>query len=281
MKSMNSQVILTIVLALLFNYYSYSQDTVKSVDEFSKVSCYVEIYSSNKFLGNATGFFFSTAHKSYFITNNHVVGGKYYQNDYIQKYKHAAPLDSIPNRLEIRVHGSSLGKTGIIRLPLVNNNKPIYISFNNPSNIPLDIMDVAAIPINNASIDSKDINILFLGPINENRDLVLYPSTELFIVGFPYDYGKLSNYPLWKRGTIASEPNLADNNSDIDATTRSGMSGSPVIFRGASYVTKQGQNYSGVSTFLVGIYSAQNYMAEIGLVWKLSKVIDELNKLDQ
>jgi hypothetical protein len=264
-----------LLILIFFSINSYSQDAAP----LSKVSCYVEIYHGTKILANATGFFFSTTTKTYFITNNHVVGDKFFKDEYLQLHHHAAPADSIPNKLIVRVYGYGINRTFNITFPINQS----YIKFYNDVT-KNNLMDVVAIPVNDA-IKIQLNNTVALSAQDINSDLVLAPSTELFIVGFPYDFARFGVYPIWKRGTIASEPNMRDvNNSEfwIDATTRGGMSGSPVFFRGSSYATKASPNTitSQIKTFLVGIYSAQNYKIEIGVVWDLHNVIEELNKLN-
>jgi len=246
--------IITLYILILISINIYAQDA----NPLSKVSCYVEIYHNAKILGNATGFFFKTTTKTYFITNNHVVGDKFFKDEYLQIHKHVPPTDSIPNKLIVRAYGNGINRTSNITLALNQS----YIKFYNDV-AKTNLMDVVAIPINDAIQLQLTYTVALTGQ-GINTDLILSPSTELFIVGFPYDFARFSVYLIWKRGTIASDPNMRDvNNSQffIDATTRGGMSGSPVFFRGSSYATKMSPNtISGqINTFLVGIYSAQNY----------------------
>ncbi|GAA4087455.1 trypsin-like peptidase domain-containing protein [Mucilaginibacter panaciglaebae] len=267
------KIVLLLTIALLSITSLFAQD----VDPFSKSSCYVEIYNGKNILGNASGFFFHTKTKYYFITNNHVVGGDFAKNEYKALHKHNIPADSVANLLKVRLYNSSLNSTFFIELPLLSNNKNNYMIFNDGNGNP---MDIVAIPIITAlSIQLSNTRVLSTRYMNSN--LFLLPATDLFVVGFPYDWGKTNAYPVWKKGSIASE---ADNKGFwIDATTRSGMSGSPVYFRSNAYIDKLGNTkaFSSLDTFLVGIYSAQSYIAELGVVWNLSSVISQLNTLDQ
>lgn len=64
------------------------------------------------------------------------------------------------------------------------------------------------------------------------EDIEIEVGGEIFIVGFPFGMGVDDVFPLWKRGTIASEPLIKPNGLSmfyIDATTMPGMSGSPVF----------------------------------------------------
>nr|WP_157649969.1 serine protease [Burkholderia ubonensis] len=63
-------------------------------------------------------------------------------------------------------------------------------------------------------------------------DISVGVGTDLFIVGFPYGYSPTQPFPVYKRGTVASEPLLPHEGLPyflIDANTAPGMSGSPVF----------------------------------------------------
>ena len=67
-------------------------------------------------------------------------------------------------------------------------------------------------------------------------DAVYSVGSEVFVLGFPRGLRTQSNFPIWKRGTIATEPAIPRDDGAplilIDAATRKGMSGSPVcVFR--------------------------------------------------
>lgn len=58
------------------------------------------------------------------------------------------------------------------------------------------------------------------------------------------------------------------------------MSGSPVLLGGDFYQTIRAVVTEGnVATFLVGVYSAQNYNDELAVVTRLDKVFQVLNSL--
>ena len=95
------------------------------------------------------------------------------------------------------------------------------------------------------------------------------------IIGFPLGLTGPGVFPIWKTGHIASEPALdykAEPLFLIDATTRGGMSGSPVVFRATGgYKQKTGEYIisSGPVTLFLGIYSGRLHKAsEIGRVWR-------------
>jgi hypothetical protein len=106
-------------------------------------------------------------------------------------------------------------------------------------------------------------------------------SDDVFVLGYPYDVKGGGNFPIWKRASIATEPDLNYNflpQMLVDTATRSGMSGSPVIFRRTGVhglVDGKMVDSSSIGTVedFLGIYSGR-YVgeskddAQLGIVWK-------------
>jgi hypothetical protein len=77
--------------------------------------------------------------------------------------------------------------------------------------------------------------LLDLYPINliTSKPLRIRVGMEVFILGYPFGASPPA-FPVWKRGTIASEPDLARLTQGyylVDTASRPGMSGAPVILR--------------------------------------------------
>lgn len=111
---------------------------------------------------------------------------------------------------------------------------------------------------------------------------------QVFIVGYPAGITPSGIFPIWKGGTIASEPyspvTLASYKTDdvimVDGLTRSGMSGAPVVC-----LTKPGDTFytdDGViietdkhEPLLVGVYAGREGVTSreadlaLGRVWKV------------
>jgi hypothetical protein len=102
--------------------------------------------------------------------------------------------------------------------------------------------------------------------------------SDVVVLGFPANVPTTSIFPIWKRGIIASEPNLRDEslNFYIDATTRPGMSGGPVYaVINSPFITDDGATVmaaGGPWYRLLGMYSAhfagEEQLPEIGIVWR-------------
>jgi len=112
-------------------------------------------------------------------------------------------------------------------------------------------------------------------PINEQDEPPPYEfgpmvGKDVFVLGYPF--GKLSLrlslFPIWKRASIASE--LAYQVEErpmflVDTATKSGMSGSPVV-----YVAGEFQQFMGVYS---GRYGGDDLRdVQLGRVWRSSLI---------
>jgi hypothetical protein len=94
-------------------------------------------------------------------------------------------------------------------------------------------------------------------------DMAIEVGNDVYVLGYPLGFSHFVNTPIWKRGSIASEPHAetAESRSKvmIDATTRRGMSGSPVVMRYKThYVTESGELQACVNaTRFVGVYASR------------------------
>ena len=92
-------------------------------------------------------------------------------------------------------------------------------------------VDIAVLPI---PFKPEELIISFY-PLNilANAALRIEIGMEVFILGYPFKIEPPA-YPVWKRGSVASEPQLAPLTTDymlVDTASRPGMSGAPVIRR--------------------------------------------------
>jgi len=286
MKS--KKIISFLVLYLISNVFLQkkltAQLTSEYVDKFSLSSCYTLGYKGEKYLWNATCFFVKVKSTIYLITNNHVVGGEKFIEEYKKNHKDSIPpKESFPDNLIVRVYDKYLNKYNNIEIPLKGKSNEKWINFYENDSFQNTILDVVAIRMHSYDYP-KFSYCTILDSNNMNQDLNLIPGGELFVVGYPLDSGQYILYPLWKRGTIASEANFYQFGKSwfwIDATTRQGMSGSPVFFRGTPYPSMRHNiiQSSEPFSFLVGIYSAQNYESELGVVIRLEKIFAKLNEI--
>ena len=148
-------------------------------------------------------------------------------------------------------------------------------------------VDVIAIPIIEKKNQPEHVNLF---PINALEfDEVFEPrvSDDVFVLGFPFGSKSKLEMPIWKKGSIATEISINIDNLPkllIDTATRSGMSGSPVIYqRNGAHVHPSGdmgKNVLGLIRGFLGVYSGRignsdNFKAQLGIVWR-QEVIKEI-----
>ena len=147
-----------------------------------------------------------------------------------------------------------------------------------------EFADAALLPIETATPNAVAINDRLANEISFGNDApklekpspehLLRVSADIFVVGYPdIVESRSSGLPIWKKGSIASEPQTRMPTFLIDATTNSGFSGSPVLCdvgrsRNMFTISKK------LPLDLIGIYSSHithdRYDPSIGVVWKMS-----------
>ncbi len=185
-----------------------------------------------------------------------------------------------------------------IELPLLDQTKPyikwkrvfasLYDSAQRPKwlihPIHKEVVDVVALELGTADKGSP------IKALNECDfdDIKPRVADEVFILGFPHSLNSGGNFPLWKRGSIASEPDVDLDKLPkmlVDTASRPGMSGSPVIYRrqgihGLVKGAATDETLIGEIQNFCGVYSGRiNTKTELdsrlGVVWKAS-VIKEI-----
>ena len=144
--------------------------------------------------------------------------------------------------------------------------------------------------------DQVDIAVLQLGislpeaslamPLNDivEQPIAALVGADAFIVGYPKAIDELG-LPIWKRASIASEPQLCNDQAGprrllVDSASREGMSGAPVYLRSiGSYMNDQGTFVIGaaVANKFIGVYTGRLAVrdeldAQLGIVWPASLV---------
>lgn len=110
--------------------------------------------------------------------------------------------------------------------------------------------------------------------------LAVQVGMEAFVLGYPIGISGGGGFPLWKRASVASEPDFDMNQLPmfyIDTATKQGMSGSPVYFHQSGMWIEEGKSFPadailGAGDRFAGIYSGrtdgEEFFAQIGKVWK-------------
>ncbi|MDZ7874375.1 MAG: trypsin-like peptidase domain-containing protein [Rhizobium sp.] len=260
-------------------------------------------------IGRATGFVGRFSDRYALVTNWHVVSG-YNPNT----GKLISKVSAIPDEIEFHVavlHPASVENGSSVRnvffkplsVKLFNGERKNWIE-----NVDGDVIqDVAIIPLRDhveelseigtelLSIQCGNMSIYWDQKTNTWGDSAkpFYPPIghDVFILGYPQGIDTTGILPVWKRGSVASEPlyPLTINGANlgtlfyIDALTKHGMSGAPVLCRvkaGDKFYTTDAEpiTFQRDETFLAGVYagrdglSQQEFEFSVGRVWKLEVV---------
>ena len=231
------------------------------------------MFFGNTNLAIGTGFVWEASGKFFLITNWHNVSGR----DPITG-QHVSKTAAEPDRL--RVWWNQKGKLG--------NKFAVEHTLRDPSGLPLWLVhpqhdnqvDVVALPVQpHANAEMNPINGM------PSKDLQIQIGMDVFVLGYPFGIGP-GGFPIWKRASIASEPDILDPKHPyilIDTASRPGMSGSPIIRRswGTHQLEGGGLTLGGssIATKFVGIYSGRLATddpkdAQLGIAWPSQLISD-------
>ncbi|WP_428897616.1 Trypsin-like peptidase domain-containing protein [Parelusimicrobium proximum] len=258
----------------------------------SSVPFLIDIYFNDTKLAVGTAFLYKKDGKPYLVTNKHNATGKnIFTDNYISTNL------SIPNiwKFDYRCfekidNGQILIQPKRFEVKLVHDEDTPLYWMHQTKNVDIVVFPLPAdIFIKDNTMVESAGNAVFINSLPFNSEMLTQVSDDVFIIGFPN--GKtstLAKLPIWKRGTIASEPDMSYFGDDrqaflIDTTTRSGMSGSPVVaIQGNAVKMKNGTIIMGgvINIDFLGIYSGridgdQKEDSYIGLVWR-KELIDEI-----
>lgn len=247
-----------------------------TVDEYSLVSIPLDLRSIGNHIGTATGFFYARNDKTFLVSNWHVFSGRHPDT--------GQPIDknaAIPDQAILPLHLK--GKVGqwrngfIVQLNDQNGN-PTWFQHPKGQDIDVAVWQLENLPEEFTTYEA-------VRP-NETSNMALRVGMDVFIVGFPLGISKQGHLPIWKRGSVASEPDFPVENLPMilaDTATKKGMSGSPVYVRSFGNVLFESGDFSvqpKIFTRFVGVYSGRyggddEFAAQLGRVWHKA-VLDEV-----
>jgi hypothetical protein len=244
------------------------------VDTYSLHSVKVDVWCKDQLLGRATAFCMRADGKDFFVTNWHVVSGRNFQTK--------EPCDRYgrtPTALTFRMHAVEGASQDITWKLSSDEGKPTWLEHPELGSG----FDVAAFefPVGLAPPCYSSYD-----PVrSSNEDMAVMPAMTVSIVGFPLGMAGPATLPIWKTGHIATDLTMDCKEGPcfyVDATTRGGMSGSPVFLTAFGQYTSTINN--GVSVFAgpravrwLGIYSGRiSDTSEIGIVWRSEAVLNLL-----
>jgi hypothetical protein len=233
-------------------------DPIKSIDILSFCVTPITLLFNDVELSNATAFFYSVivdgAPTLRLVSNWHVFSGRHID----PPNKALSENGAIPNRIKFQVMKVLPGNIVELHHQFANlydaDDKAIWRQHQSKSDIDVAVLNLG-----------QGLNGFLAEGINEKAryDIKIEIGNDVFVLGYPLGFSHFIKTPIWKRGSIASEPHAetpeSRNRIVIDATTRSGMSGSPVVLREKThYVSEGGEivQHANASRF-IGVYSSR------------------------
>ncbi|MBM3550855.1 MAG: trypsin-like peptidase domain-containing protein [Alphaproteobacteria bacterium] len=254
-----------------------------SLDRLSLSTVPIIPFFNDRQLAGATGFIWKRRERFYLITNWHVVSA-------LDLFTERPLAEGAARPNKLRCH--FLIRVGqyereLIDVPIRDeDDQPLWLI--HPAQERRAI-DVVALPLDGEALRTK----VTLLPVNELAPgrLAIMIGMDVFILGYPFG-SKPPAFPVWKRGSIASEPDLVRLSTGyylVDTASRPGMSGSPVILRSWSNHILESNLWTTNNDQLpidrvIGVYSGRlkPEEAQVGIVWHV-EYIDEIidaGKLD-
>lgn len=234
----------------------------------------VEMSFQGNEIAHGTGFLWRHEKKIYLITNWHnVTGINPFTGDHLNKG------GCVPDTITFYPAFRSITSSSYF-VSRQTFTRPLYEHFHEPfwvQHPQFEAMRTDIVALEVASVPSFIVTVQDMG----FEDLFSHVGSEVFIVGYPFRNYEDTHLPLWKRGSIASEPLMPWNGKPIfmiDAATRPGMSGSPVFRRvfGPAPLMQQGSiainDTAVMTTRFAGVYSGhltkQDESLTIGIAWQ-------------
>lgn len=220
-------------------------------------------------LSSGTGFLYESEGKYFLVTNWHIVTGRD-PNTLNPIHTEAG----IPNN----IWAFFKEKNNCLPISLYNdreNKSPCW--FIHPKHG--EKVDVVVIPLDDGFLPVLAVNNK---KISRTPDMEIIVGQDVFVLGYPKGISGEKLFPIWKRATIATEPNIDIDDLPkmlIDTATREGMSGSPVFAKsresyrdsdGKTHLGPDGDRFIGVYSGRIGISKndEKKFEAQLGIVWK-------------
>lgn len=275
------------------------QANAQGLEHISLITTPIQLLKGNVVVSQGTGFYYlledSTKGKIIFlVTNYHVLTGnspntdKLPKGDNIKFYFHRDP--------------NNPGEVNEIRIPLfTKEKKEVWIASDDYPDA-----DVVATPI--LSAFTKGASIYTIDENWTKSNMKIRPTSTITLVGYPYGFFDKKNWlPIWKTGTIATEPSYNFEGKPlmlIDISAFPGMSGSPAFaIANGAYQTVDGPTTVGQVRMFLGIYASMQMITEakyleelaqkdsekgikisssleLGHIWKADLIVNMIKKID-
>lgn len=257
---------------------AYTSPKVSTLDRYSLVACSLTTLANGNVLSVASGFIWTHDRRHFLVTNWHVLSGL--------------------NAISAQPLHKSLACPDTVRVKAWRKGDVGYVL----ADITIDLIGGQGEgtwiehPVHGRAVDVAALyllredfipNIKSLNELPDTLDMAVHVGSDVFILGWPLSPAIVGPAPIWKRGTIASEPAISSLQGKhhllVDTATRPGMSGSLVIARSLGmYQTEAGDQVGkpGPNSRFIGIYSGRLGgedvdKVQLGIVWN-AYLIDEI-----
>lgn len=225
-------------------------------------------------LGEASGFFCQLRQRTFLVTNWHVVSGRHFQTRHALHYSGA-----LPGSLTVHAHvtrasdvASLPSASTALRIRLLDpHGQPRWLEH------PLFGSDIDVIALDIGAVLPLGIQVCPIDLATETAaEVKLAVMDQAFVTGYPLQASTTPNsLPIYKSGTIASEPAVFDSQPRIyiDGKTKAGMSGSPVMVKHTGRPGDEHNHTPREELRFIGVYSGRDrqapseFEAELGIVW--------------
>lgn len=258
----------------------------------------LQLFFEDVELGSATGFFYRFGKDPVLATNWHVLAGAHPETNRI--------IDGrgyVPNRITFNMQVRDLNNSSIITF----ENRTLEIAKDRSALWYQSVFPQRDVGFLNLRETLPDYEMLRLGDrivafssdvivnVDERQNPISveppYPlvSDTVFILGYPVGLSAQGIAPVWKSGTVATEPYYTAFDKPVflvDSLTRSGMSGSPVLSHNNRMMSLDGEivEWESKSPALVGIYAGREGITgtesdmALGRVWHRHVLDDTIMK---
>ncbi|MEV5961858.1 trypsin-like peptidase domain-containing protein [Kribbella sp. NPDC051952] len=240
-----------------------------TVHEPSAMSLYLSMSVNGAPLANGTGVVVGHSGKFWLVTAGHNITGR----DAVTGELISQRTGAWPDAVAIRhTWMGQLGQWTDRVVPLFKDGQPIWLQ--HPSG---PVVDVVAVPL----LELDTVATIYAVNLDAPGLAELAVPDEVSIVGYPFNITSGEGFPVWTRGTIATELDFDHDELPmflVDSRTRTGQSGAPVFWYSShgmipvrgGWKLNDGQN---PPLTLLGIYSGRtDQHSDLGRVFKMSAV---------
>lgn len=265
---------------------------------YSKIALYIEAITGADVLSSATAFVIELDARLFLVTNWHVLSGRHNETGQC--------LDEAGGRVPERIRVFYRDTHGELVIPPATYELYEGLDGAIPSSAEIQAcsdrirsrwlehpnhksaVDIAALPLADLppGVDVFPVTdgMFHYYDFFGGGWIELGIGSAVKILGYPIGIERGMVYPIWKEASVAYDPRHNPGGLPVmyvDTATRSGMSGSPVLWTFLEPTAKL-DGLDRPRTLLVGVYSARlradEVKAQVGIVWKTEALLEVISQ---